>query len=77
VIFRQIRQFFSEVHFMAVTVQQVLDKVSAINTEVQAIRDFITANPSATPAQLQQISDGLDVDKSNLDNLKTQLGVTP
>jgi hypothetical protein len=62
---------------MAVTVQNILDKVSAINTEVQQIRDFLKANPVATSAQLQQISDGLDVDKSNVDFLKADLGVTP
>jgi hypothetical protein len=71
-------QFFNEVHQMAVSVQNILDKVTAIGAEIQSIRDFITANPpAATQAQLQQISDGMDVNKAGLDALSTQVGKNP
>lgn len=61
---------------MSANVASVLTDISALNTEVQSIRDFITANPVPTPDAVQQISDATAVLKTNVDGLKGQLGVS-
>lgn len=59
-----------------VTVQNLLDQASQINTTIQQIRDALKANPVASQAQLQQISDAQGVAVANANNLKSDLGIS-
>ena len=61
---------------MAVTVQQILNQISAGNDNVSIIRTFVHNNPNngATQAQLQQISDAMTVLNANIVFLGNDLG---
>jgi hypothetical protein len=57
------------------TISEVNASIAALNDGVQQVRDFLTANPITTSAQLSQTKDIIAVVAANISNLKAQLGM--